>query len=406
MLPLRFSVRGATGAAAGTLVACGLALAACGTVNSSTTPVSASAPASATPAPNAARPASPVYVKPPGFQVQSMSFVSDQDGFALGTVSCGASRCDTLLATTNGGTAWSQLAAPAKLAAGSTGACPAGQPCVQQVRFATPSIGYAYDPSLLMTTDGGAAWRQLPAANVSSLETADGTVVRVASGSAGCSGTPALAEVAPTAGTAWRHLPAPAFTQICPPVLYRQGQRLVLAGYGNPAGGVRATAQIARSGNGGATWASGPDRCGGSDGYASSVALAPPDVLVLLCQHQMPSASGAYGPAWVRVSVNGGASFGPDQQVVSGPAAPPGGLLHYQLAASSAGRLLVVESGQDSSRAVLTQNGGQSWSPVLSFAAGNVVLVGYQDPLTARVALGDQVWTTRDGGLTWTASQF
>jgi hypothetical protein len=208
------------------------------------------------------------------------------------------------------------------------------------------------------------------------------------------------------AGTAWRSLQTPAFTQICAPVLYRQGQRLVLADYGNPAGGVRATAQIARSGNGGATWASGPDSCGGSDGYASSVALAPPNVLVLLCQHQMPSASGGYGPAWVRVSANGGASFGPDQQVVSGPAAPPGGLLHYQLAVSSAGRLLVVESGQDSSRALLSQDGGQNWSPVLSFGPGAVVLVGYQDPLTARIAMNNQVWTARNGGQTWTANQF
>lgn len=335
-----------------------------------------------------------------------MSFVSDQQGFALGTFSCGTTRCDALIATTTGGTAWNQLAPPAKIAAGTDGACPTGQPCVQQVRFATPLVGYAYDPSLLMTTDGGAQWRQLSAADVSSVEAADGTVVRVASGSPGCSGAPAQAQLAPTAGTAWRPLPAPALTQMCPPVLYRQGQRLVLADYGNPAGGVRATAQIARSGNGGTTWASGPDSCGGSDGYASSVALAPPDVLVLLCQHQMVSSTGTYGPAWVRVSVNGGASFGPDEQVVSGPAAPPAGLLRYQLAASSAGRLLVIEAGQQSSRALLTQNGGQSWSPALSLATGSPVLVGYQDPLTARIAMGNQVWTTHNGGQTWTPDQF
>lgn len=399
MLPIRISALGAKAAAAGAVVACSLALGACGLVSSPTTPVSATSP-------NAPQTASPVKPAPPGFQVQSMTFVSDQHGFALGSFSCGTSRCDALLASTDGGATWGQLSAPAKIAAGPDNVCPAGQPCVQQVRFATPLVGYAYDPSLLMTTDGGATWQQLPASNVSSLETADGTVVRVDSGSAGCSGAPAQVQLAPTGSTAWRPLPAPAFTMMCPPVLYRQGVRLILAAYGNPSGGVRATAQIARSSTLGTTWASGPDSCGGTDGYASSVALAPPGVLAVLCQHQQISPTGSYGPAWVRVSVNMGVSFGPDEQVASGPAAPPGTLLHYQLAASSAGRLLVVEAGPHSSRVLLSQNGGQTWSAVLSLGAGNPILVGYEDPLTGRIAMGDQVWTTRDGGQTWTANQF
>lgn len=403
MLPARISTRSVTAAAASAVVVCSLALTGCAAVNSAT-PVSATTPASA--GANEPRPAVPEKPAPAGFQVLSMTFVSDQHGFALGTFRCATSQCDALLTSTDGGATWGQLATPAKIAAGTDGACQVGQPCVRQVRFATPLVGYAYDPSLLMTTDGGAAWRRLPATDISSLEAADGTVIRVATGSAGCSGVPAQAQVAATGGAGWRSLPAPTFTQMCPPVLYRQGQRLVLASYGNPSGGVRATAQIARSGNGGATWASGPDSCGGSDGYASGVALAPPDVLVLLCQHQQISPTGSYGLAWVRVSVNGGASFGPDQQVVSGPAAPPGTLPHYQLAASSAGRLLVVESGPHSSRAVLSQNGGQSWSPVLSLGAGNPVLVGYEDPLTGRIAMGGEVWTTRDGGQSWTPSRF
>jgi hypothetical protein len=354
----------------------------------------------------------------PGFQVLSMSFVSDQDGFALGTLSCGTSRCSALLASTDGGASWTQLAAPTTAAptlaaeAGPGVSCPAGQPCSAQVRFATQQIGYAYDPSLVMTTDGGAHWRLQSAPPVTSLEAADGTVARVATPAeppgASCSGAPSQVAAAPTGSTAWDALPAPAVAQICPPVLDRQGQRLVLAGYGNPAGGVRATAQIARSGDGGRTWASGPDSCGGSDGYASGVALAPPNVLVLICQHQVPqTSSGSYGPAWVRVSVNGGASFGPDQQVPTLLTGPSALFLRYQLAAASSGRLLVTEtSSSGGSRALLTENGGQSWSGSLIMPAGNAVLVGYQDPLTGRIAEGDQVWTTRDGGRTWTADEF
>jgi photosystem II stability/assembly factor-like uncharacterized protein len=434
---LKFSVRaqgrGAALAAAGAVVAGVLALAACGTVASASPPAgssSSSPPArssfSSPPAGSSSRARLASSSQPvgdassvqsssspgrpdalAGFRVLSMSFVSDQSGFALGTVSCGTGRCIALLGTTDGGSSWRPLAAPTRAAGGVYNTCPAGQPCVQQVRFATPLTGYAYDPSLLVTTDGGEHWSPLAGVNVSSLEAADGTVVRVASAGTGCSGMPYQADAAPVGSTAWRTLPAPAIPEICPPVLYRQGERLVLVGYGNPAGGVRATAQIARSGDDGQTWASGPDSCGGRDGYASGVALAPPDVLVLLCQHQMPGATGVFGPAWVRVSVDGGASFGPDQTVPSAPAAPPGTIQAYQLAAARADQLLIAETGQNGSRVLLTENGGRTWSATLNLAAsGPAVLVGYQDPVTGRIAQGDLVWTTRDGGRTWIADQF
>src|SRR5260370_38954902 len=44
-----------------------------------------------------------------GFRVLSMSFVSDQQGFALGTIRCGAVRCLALLGTPNGGVTWPRL---------------------------------------------------------------------------------------------------------------------------------------------------------------------------------------------------------------------------------------------------------------------------------------------------------
>jgi hypothetical protein len=414
-LCVHLQVRGVARATAGAVVIGAVALAACGTASSpsqqagspsGSQPAKTSGPA---PPPSSASPSSSPGSQGSlaGFRVLSMSFVSDLRGFALGTVGCRAGRCMALLGTPDGGSSWRQLTAPARAAGGVYGTCPAGQPCVQQVRFATPLIGYAYDPSLLVTTDGGLGWHRLRGAYVSSLETAGGTVVRVASAGTGCSGMPYQVDAAPVGSTAWRALAAPPILQICPPVLYRQGERLILAGYGNPVGGVRATAQIARSADGGQTWASGPDHCGGADGYASGIALAPPDVLALLCQHQMPGATGVFGPAWVRVSANSGASFGPSQIVPSRPTAPPGTILRYQLAAASARRLLVVETGQQGSRVLLTGNGGQSWSAPLSLtAAGTAILIGYQDPVTARIAQADTVWTTTDGGRTWISDRF
>jgi hypothetical protein len=341
-----------------------------------------------------------------GFRVLSMTFVSPQQGFALGTVGCGTGRCAALLGTADGGRNWRRLTAPTTAAASTHDTCPAGQPCVGQIRFASPLIGYAYDPSPFITTDGGMRWYRLLGVDVSSLETADGTVDRVVSASAGCSGMRYRAESAQVGSGAWHELRAPAIQQICPPVLYRQGEQVVLVGYGNPAGGVRATAQIARSSDAGQTWVSGPDSCGGKDGYASAVALAPPDVVVLLCQHQIPGPGGVFGPAWVRVSVNGGASYGPDRAVPSAPAAV-GTILSYQLAAASVGRLLVVETSERGSRALLTEDGGRTWSTSLRLsAAGSVVLVGFEDPLTGRIAQGDRVWTTGDGGRAWAADRF
>lgn len=397
-------------------IAAALALAACaapgtGTPSgaSATAPASkaaaATAPAAGTPAPRAVSGGA----GQPGFSALSMTFVSDQQGWALGTVACGTGRCLSLLGTTDGGAVWRVLTAPARTAGGAYGTCPNGAPCVQQVRFATPLIGYAFGPDLFTTADGGRTWTRQSGVDTTSLEAAGGTVVRVMSGLHGCAGQPYAVQLSPLGPPAWTALLAPPIYMICPPVLYRQGSRLVLVSYGNPAGGVRATAVIERSADGGRTWTKGLDSCGGTHGYASGVALAPPDVLVLLCQNQ-----GATAGAWVRVSVNGGASFGPDQAVPMVLSAPIQSVLSFQLAAASAGRLLVVEtlSGEHvASRVLLSQDGGQHWQDTLALPARAQsqpppLLVGYEDPLTGRVAQGNVVWTTRNGGQSWTADRF
>jgi len=334
-----------------------------------------------------------------------MSFVSDDRGFALASVACGGRRCAALFGTTDGGITWRRLRAPTRAIGGEYGTCPSASPCAGQIRFATPLIGYAYSPSLLITTDGGRRWQMLDRIGVTSLEAAGGTVVRVENPSDGCSGRAYEVQVAQVGGTSWRDLAAPPIEMICPPVLYRQGERLVLAGYGNPAGGVRATARIDRSPDGGATWAAGPDSCGGHDGYAAAVALAPPSTLVLLCQHQMPRPDGTFGPAWVRVSTDDGATFGPGEVVPAVRGRYQDEVAIYQLAAASAGRILILQGGLRGWRALLTQDGGKSWSvPVRPDRFGNPVLVGFQDPLTARIAQANTVWTTRDGGRRWHAA--
>jgi photosystem II stability/assembly factor-like uncharacterized protein len=338
------------------------------------------------------------------FSVQSMTFVSDQQGFALGAIRCATGRCAALLGTSNGGRSWRRLTAPTRTVGDVYDTCPHGQPCVSQVRFATPTIGYAFGPSLLLTTDGGKQWKQLKGTSVNSLEIANGSAARVAVPGPGCTGAPAKLQSAPIGTTSWQAISAPPIGGICPPILYRQDNRMVLVGYGNPAGGVRSTAVIDRSGDDGRTWASGLDSCGGKDGYASGVALAPPNVLVLLCQHQLPRRSGGYGPAWIRVSVDGGATFGPDKVV---PSLAGATFEQYRVAAASSGRVLIAETGPHSSKILLTENGGRTWSATLSpTGRASVLLVGFQDTVTARIAQANTVWTTRNGGRTWAADHF
>ncbi len=352
---------------------------------------------------------------PSSFSVLSMTFVSDQQGYALGTVKCASGRCVAVLATKNGGGHWVQVKAPTVHPGGLFNVCPTHQPCVGQIRFATPLIGYAFDPSLFLTTDGGAHWRQLHGLSVTSLEVAGGaggTAIRVASKGQGCSGQPYQVQSATVGTNTWHLVPAPPILMICPPTLYRQGPRLALVGYGNPAGGVRATAGIEVSANSGATWRKVADKCGGKDGYAAKVTIAPPSTLVLLCRHQMPNAHGDFGSPWVRVSTNGGATFGPDRPVMAANGFPTKAVFAYQVAAASASRVVVLATSAHGNKAYVSQNGGRTWKITLSIAgsgvneSSSIVLVGFQDPQTARIARGDRVWTTVDGGSQWKVDLF
>ena len=176
----RFSVTAAALVALVALAGCGLSKP--GSVPSSTAP---STPVTASPSATAA--ASPPTSAPPSTQapgpidVQDVSFVSADQGWALGS--------GELVTTTDGGASWTRLPGP-----------PAG---AAHIRFASPEIGYAWSTagSLWITTDGAASWQPGGLTQVLSLETAAGWVWSIA----GAQPYPNIWR-APVGSTAWRNL--------------------------------------------------------------------------------------------------------------------------------------------------------------------------------------------------------
>jgi hypothetical protein len=176
----RFSVTAAALVALVALAGCGSSEP--GSVQSSTAPA---APATASPSATAAtsQPAS----APPGTQaagpidVQDVSFVSADQGWALGS--------GELVTTTDGGASWTRLPGP-----------PAG---AAHIRFASPQVGYAWSAagSLWITTDGAASWQPGGLTQVLSLETAAGWVWSIA----GAQPYPTIWR-APVGSTAWTNL--------------------------------------------------------------------------------------------------------------------------------------------------------------------------------------------------------
>lgn len=133
---------------------------------------------SQTSAATAAPTASPAPTATGTFSVSSVTFVSPELGWVLGSRPCsGSSQCLALMRTGDGGQIWSPTTAPPTHL--SAAAQPGG---VSQVRFANREDGWAFDPELWSTHNGGATWARITLPAVSSgaivarVEAADGLV--------------------------------------------------------------------------------------------------------------------------------------------------------------------------------------------------------------------------------------
>ena len=116
---------------------------------------------------------------PKGFVPASVTFVSRNAGWVLGSAPCGSTTCVVVLKTLDAGRTWASINAPPTPFAGDA---IDDYSAVSEIRFADAMNGWAFQPGLWATHDGGAHWHQvfLPAKAsagiIDDVEAADGIV--------------------------------------------------------------------------------------------------------------------------------------------------------------------------------------------------------------------------------------
>ncbi len=336
---------------------------------------------------------------PAGFLARDLTFVSADQGWLLGTAPCASAPCTSIVRTTDGGRTWVGIPAPrAGLASVGQNGCGDG-PCVWGLRFANPSVGYAFGPnSLYLTVNSGATW-QKQSVQADAIEIANGTALRVSHTTVGCPpGCTYRISSAPVGSTAWHAIATSTALTGNQVRLLRTGHHAYLEVYQNPAGGSEnAHPTLLTSSDDGNHWTVHADPCGthgGIEADSHDMAVAADGSLTLLCEQRDDGAS------FVVTSTNGGASFGPQRSTP--------GTYADAVGAASAGTLLVSVNGT----LYRSTNAGTNWTNV---ASGTVAaspddssgVIGFESGTVGRWVPGaDSVLTTTNAGASWTSYVF
>lgn len=355
---------------------------------------STSAPASptSTPANHVGAPTSQTSLH--GVRILDLTFTAEDKGWALASAQCvsGAGRCTALLRTTDG-RIWRDVAG-ARFNVPGVKNC--AEPCVEHLRFANDDVGYAYgDHAFFMTTNGGKSWSP-EAGGAILLESLDNNVIRVTSSGPGCPGPcdvrVATATLGSTDWTAADLLTRGALTA-ADVALSRGGSAAYLLVQRNPAGGAGdATSTLYSSTDDGRHWTAGGEPCpqGASEIDSVAITAAPRGRVSVLCTER----SARHG-SFVATSTDDGRHF--TRQPGAVPAATAGLL-------TGDATTELVTGGTGLARST---DGGASWRTVPN-VTGAVSFIGFESPQVGRAVTdgGRSIWTTRNGGATWSAVRF
>jgi photosystem II stability/assembly factor-like uncharacterized protein len=277
--------------------------------------------------------------------------------------------------------------------------------------FVNSDDGYLFGPDLFTTTNGGRTWnRQRGKPTVALATVAPGVVWRLTYDEGGCPGPCGLTlQQQRTGTTSWVTVRVPfdgSGTGLVPQIVSTDSARVLIAFYGNIAGGVSSHATFFVAANLGRSWSKRVDPCGWTrtnevDAYDASA--TPEGTVVVECL-----AKGISNQAFVMVSHNGGKTFGPRRPI------PP---LFANMVAVASANTIVAATGEAGGSGPFTYtlerstNGGLSWRTVvrdpetLTSSAPGESYLGFVSPTIGHwLGFGNKLWTTTDGGEHWTAS--
>jgi len=369
--------------------------AATGTSSPSATASGSTAPAQSATAPASGQPAGgPV---PNGFAATSVTFVSVDEAFVLGTAPCSHAPCTSIVRTLNRGASWVGLPAPVVplgTGQGSSGAA------VWGIRFADQAHGFVFGNVLYETTDGGEHWAQAagPQGSILSLEVIDGQVLALTapcSAQSGC-GQNGTLERRPLSGGAWQVV-----TQVSDPRLIATQARVAATLDGT---------SVVVTTNGGLSYTTHTTPCT-TEGVAmpSSVAVTSADGLALLCAGEGAAGSVAktvyvssdLGAHWTKAGLPGS---GGDPFDIA--AATPTQLV----VAAESGASELYYSGDSASTwgtAYMAGDGGQGWNDLgFTTTSDGVVVHGPAIQDGNPGGRPGQLLFTSDGGASWQLVHF
>jgi hypothetical protein len=322
---------------------------------------------------------------PADFRAWSVTWASGQVGYVLGSGRCSRPPCTSVVRTTDGGRHWIGVPAPvAPLPARSEPDRSVAADTVQDVRFATPTDGYAFGGALWTTHDGARTWRKLTVGAVYDLATDGRTAYAVVATCAG--GRPPCDRLQLLTSAVGRD----DFRPVGVSTAEAAGRGSVSTGSG-PAVAVLGSAIFVAASAG--QWNRIPSPCPSLVGVLSA---ASGGALVAFC------GEGAAGSLYVtaRRSTDGGRGWG----AASAAARVPNGLV--TVTAGSTAVLAVASTNPDLGGALLvSRDGGARWAATaVPRGSHGYRYVGARSA-SSLVALASPptgaIWTTSTAGRTW-----